>query len=171
MTLNSLDTAKQALLEPAGLDTNALDQVMNQLAGGVDAADIYLQATRHESWSLEDGMVKEGSYGIDRGAGRRLQISQMTIAIGKARQQRRIEADALLRIDRQQVVFLVHQFAFGNAPDAIALLDPVVEASAAMDINLDAIERTAHLDRHACLGDGARGVDLHDAATQQMLRA
>ena len=78
MPLKSLDIARQTLLEPAGLDMTALDRVMDQLAGGVDAADIYLQATRQESWSLEDGIVKEGSHSIDRGAGIRAVSGEKT---------------------------------------------------------------------------------------------
>jgi TldD protein len=43
---------------------------MSQLQGhAVDVADLYLQATRFESWALEDGLVKEASYSIEQGAG------------------------------------------------------------------------------------------------------
>jgi uncharacterized protein (TIGR02099 family) len=34
-----------------------------------DAADLYFQHTRHESWGLEDGIVKEGSHDIEQGVG------------------------------------------------------------------------------------------------------
>ncbi len=35
----------------------------------VDYADLYFQSSYHESWMLEDGLVKEGSYNIERGVG------------------------------------------------------------------------------------------------------
>ncbi len=67
-----LETARRTLLEPAGLDLHHLRQVIEQLAvHGVDAADLYLQHHRLESWVLEDGIVKEGSFSLERGAGLR----------------------------------------------------------------------------------------------------
>jgi TldD protein len=48
------------------------------LGAGVDTADIYLQATRYESWGLEDGIVKEGTHSIDRGAGIRAVSGEKT---------------------------------------------------------------------------------------------
>ncbi|WP_105188018.1 metalloprotease TldD [Pseudoalteromonas sp. T1lg48] len=35
----------------------------------VDYADLYFQSSYNESWVLEDGLVKEGSYNIERGVG------------------------------------------------------------------------------------------------------
>ena len=70
MSHQALAIAQTALLEPVGLAANDLERVMQQLLGaGIDTADIYLQATRYESWGLEDGIVKEGSHSIDQGAG------------------------------------------------------------------------------------------------------
>ena len=52
---------------------------MAQLLGAsVDAADVYLQATRYESWMLEDGIVKEGSHSIEQGAGVRAVSGEKT---------------------------------------------------------------------------------------------
>jgi TldD protein len=65
-----LTLAEASLLTPSGLGANDLEPVMGHLLGtGVDTADIFLQATRHESWALEDGIVKEGAHSIDRGVG------------------------------------------------------------------------------------------------------
>src|SRR5256885_6809879 len=36
----------------------------------VDDADLYFQYTRAEGWSLEEGIVKTGSFSIDQGVGR-----------------------------------------------------------------------------------------------------
>jgi TldD protein len=79
MSTEPLAIATQSLLEPAGLAVSDLEQVMGQLLGaGVDTADIYLQATRYESWGLEDGIVKEGTHSIDRGAGIRAVSGEKT---------------------------------------------------------------------------------------------
>ncbi len=67
---NTLEIAKSRILEPSGLAESDLDRVFGGLLGpSVDNADLYFQASRHESWSLEDGIVKEGSHGIERGVG------------------------------------------------------------------------------------------------------
>ncbi len=61
---------EQHLLTPAGLDVQLLEGVMGGLrVPGIDYADLYLQYSRSESWVLEDGIVREGSFGIDQGAG------------------------------------------------------------------------------------------------------
>ncbi len=44
----------------------------------LDLADMYFQATRFESWSLEDGIVKEGSFNIDQGVGVRAVSGEKT---------------------------------------------------------------------------------------------
>jgi TldD protein len=66
-------------LEPAGLAPSDIDHVMGALLGAsVDAADIYLQSSRFESWGLEDGIVKEGSHSIEQGAGVRAVSGERT---------------------------------------------------------------------------------------------
>ena len=67
---NPIAVAKQSLLAPTGLEDTHLERALNALMrGGVDNADLYFQVTRQESWSLEDGIVKEGSYSLDQGVG------------------------------------------------------------------------------------------------------
>jgi TldD protein len=79
MNHDPLAIAHQTLLQPAGLGNRDLDRVMAQLLGAsVDAADVYLQATRYESWMLEDGIVKEGSHSIEQGAGVRAVSGEKT---------------------------------------------------------------------------------------------
>jgi len=65
-----LDIATHTLLEPAGLSDQQLQQVLGKVLGhAVDYADLYFQSAHHESWILEDGIIKEGSYHIDYGVG------------------------------------------------------------------------------------------------------
>ncbi|SEO75342.1 metalloprotease TldD [Aquisalimonas asiatica] len=75
----TLSIATERLLEPAGLGDAALEDVFGRLMGpGVDAADLYFQATRHETWMLEDGLVKRGSHSIDQGVGVRAMAGEKT---------------------------------------------------------------------------------------------
>ena len=70
--MNSLNVAEQALLEPTGLRRTDIDRILNSLMGpSIDNADVYFQLSRRESWVLEDGIVKDGSFNIEKGAGAR----------------------------------------------------------------------------------------------------
>ena len=67
-----LELARQTLLDAPGLNERALSQVMDKLLSRqIDAADIYFQYSRLESWVLDDGIIKEGSHSIEQGAGLR----------------------------------------------------------------------------------------------------
>ena len=70
MSSSLLATARDALLSPYGLGENDLQTVLDQLMGhSIDNADLYFQISRHESWMLEDGIVREGHHGIEQGVG------------------------------------------------------------------------------------------------------
>src|SRR6478735_11189308 len=63
-------TADRTLLAPYGLDAGGLSRVFGQiLSHQVDYADLYFQYCRSESWSLEEGIVKSGSFNIEQGVG------------------------------------------------------------------------------------------------------
>jgi len=65
-----LEDAERALLAPAALDRPALDRVLASIhTHEVDFADLYFQHSQFESWSLEEGIVKSGTFSIDRGVG------------------------------------------------------------------------------------------------------
>ncbi len=65
-----LAEAHQSLLAPAGLDEAALSRVLASIhSHQVDFADLYFQHASFESWSLEEGIVKSGTFNIDRGVG------------------------------------------------------------------------------------------------------
>jgi TldD protein len=62
--------AEQQLLRPGGLAAGDLDGVFTRLMGpSIDAADLYFQHSRSESWMLEDGIVKDGNHAIEQGVG------------------------------------------------------------------------------------------------------
>ena len=68
--VNHLAIAREILLTPFGLDETALSKVLGSMfTHKVDYADLYFQFTRSESWSLEEGIVKTGSFSIDQGVG------------------------------------------------------------------------------------------------------
>jgi TldD protein len=69
-TLERLAAAQASMLEPAGLGEAMLQQALSMIAEHrIDDADLYFQTTRHEGWSLEEGIVKSGSFSIDQGVG------------------------------------------------------------------------------------------------------
>jgi TldD protein len=74
-----LDSARSAILAPAALDEDRVAGVLGEVMGhAVDYADVYFQAVREESWSLEDGIVKDGAHSIDRGVGVRALAGERT---------------------------------------------------------------------------------------------
>lgn len=74
-----LDIARKTLLAPAGLDVTDLDRLLGQIfTHRVDYADLYFQYSRHESWSLEEGQVKSGSYSVEQGVGVRAVSGEKT---------------------------------------------------------------------------------------------
>jgi TldD protein len=69
-TLERLALARSLLLEPYGLSEATLRKALRTMGEHhIDDADLYFQYTRSEGWSLEEGIVKSGSFGIDQGVG------------------------------------------------------------------------------------------------------
>ncbi len=78
-TLDCLNVAKSLLLTPFGLDESQLARALGEIkAHQVDEADLYFQYTRSEGWSLEEGIVKTGSFSIDQGVGVRAVSGEKT---------------------------------------------------------------------------------------------
>jgi len=74
-----LNIARELILRPGGLDDARLDAALSQvMSSSVDAADLYFQLAREESWALEDGIVKEGSASIEQGVGVRALAGEKT---------------------------------------------------------------------------------------------
>ena len=132
-TNQTLATTREQLLAPAGLDLPVLERVLHDLTGPkVGYADLYFERSRGESWSLEDGIVKEGSHGIDQGVGVRAVCGEKTgfaysddfspLALDSA-------AAAARAIARQGQSRDVRLQAAGSLPARYAAIDPL----AAMD--------------------------------------
>lgn len=76
---NFLEIARKNILDPAGLTDNQLQNVLSDVLGNaVDNADLYFQSTYSEAWVLEDGIIKNGSFNIDRGVGVRAMSGEKT---------------------------------------------------------------------------------------------
>jgi TldD protein len=77
--LARLATAKQLLLEPYQLDEAHLQRVLATIfEHRTDYADLYFQYSRSESFSLEEGIVKSGSFDIEQGVGVRAIVGEKT---------------------------------------------------------------------------------------------
>ena len=76
---NFLQQAESVLLTPFGLSEGDLARTFgNILSHRVDYADLYFQYARSEAWSLEEGIVKSGSFNIDQGVGVRALSGEKT---------------------------------------------------------------------------------------------
>src|SRR5579885_1918130 len=65
-----LALAQRNLLAPGGLSPSDLERGFAKIMGpSIDAADLYFQHVRSESWVLEDGIVRDGSHSLEQGVG------------------------------------------------------------------------------------------------------
>ena len=150
-TLERLAIAQAQLLEPYGLSESTLARALATIREHrVDDADLYFQGTRHEGWSLEEGIVKAGSFSISQGVGVRAVAGEKTAfaysddlseaalmdaartvrSIAAAGQQRRVRVGPKARPARSRTLYA--------AADPIATLD-----SAAKVALLERVERMA----------------------------
>jgi len=74
-----IESVMADMLAPAGLEERHLNRTLDSvLRGGVDYADLYFQLSRQESWTLEDGIIREGSFSLDQGVGVRAVSGEKT---------------------------------------------------------------------------------------------
>jgi TldD protein len=129
MSDKAFQMARRTILEPAGMDDGDIQRLLDGvMSRSVDAADIYFQYSRHESWTLEDGIVKDGGHGVDQGAGIRAVSGEKTgfaysdeiilPALGKA-------ADAARSIARQGREGAVQAWQRSGDTALYAPLDPL----------------------------------------------
>jgi TldD protein len=150
-TLERLSVAKSLLLTPFGLDESHLARALAEIkAHKVDEADLYFQYTRSEGWSLEEGIVKTGSFSIDQGVGVRAvsgektafaysdDISQASL-LDAARTVRSIAAVAQTGRARVATKKIASSRTLYNAADPIASLDSTAKVKL--------LEKVEHLAR------------------------
>ena len=74
-----IESVMADMLAPAGLEERHLSRTLDSvLRGGVDYADLYFQVSRQESWTLEDGIIREGSFSLEQGVGVRAVSGEKT---------------------------------------------------------------------------------------------
>ncbi len=79
MSQHIIHQVTESLLTPSALSLQDIDRVFSKImCSTVDSADLYFQSVYHESWYLEEGIVKEGSYTYDRGVGIRVISGEKT---------------------------------------------------------------------------------------------
>ncbi len=154
-TLERLETARHLLLEPYGLTPSHLTQALNLIAAHrIDDADLYFQYTRSEGWSLEEGIVKSGSFSIDQGVGVRsvagektafaysddiseaalLDAARTVRSIAAAGQSRRVKVDAPTQVaGGRQLYGNLDPIATLDSTEKVALLEKVEKLARAKD--------------------------------------
>jgi TldD protein len=154
-TLERLAMAQALMLEPFGLDDATLSRALTTIREHrVDDADLYFQTTRHESWSLEEGIVKSGSFSIDQGVGVRavagertafaysddlseaslMDASRTVRTIAAAGQDRRVKIDRKPRIAASRVLYApTDPIASLDSAQKVALLEKVEQLARSKD--------------------------------------
>jgi len=65
-----LTKVDQVILQPAELTLDQINQTLDRLQQHqIDAGDLYFQVSQQESWVMDDGIIREGSFNIDNGVG------------------------------------------------------------------------------------------------------
>ncbi|CAD7840665.1 MAG: TldD protein, part of TldE/TldD proteolytic complex [Olavius algarvensis Gamma 3 endosymbiont] len=76
---STLETVSKNILEPSALQLGHLDGFLNGLLGKhIDAGDLYFQTSQQESWVMDDGILREGSFSIEKGVGIRAMSEEKT---------------------------------------------------------------------------------------------
>ena len=76
---STLDTVTRHILEPSDLHIDKLGGFLGALHGqDIDAGDLYFQTSQQESWVMDDGILREGSFNIEKGVGIRAMSEEKT---------------------------------------------------------------------------------------------
>ena len=154
-TLERLAIAQALMLEPFGLDEGTLARALATIREHrVDDADLYFETTRHEGWSLEEGIVKSGSFSIDQGVGVRAVAGERTAfaysddlseaslmdaartvrTIAAAGQDRRVKLARAPKVARSRLLYApLDPIATLDSTQKVALLEKVEQLARAKD--------------------------------------
>ncbi len=76
---SNLETVSRSLLEPSGIEVDQLGNYLGALMGPqIDAGDLFFQISQQESWVMDDGILREGSFSIEKGVGIRAMAGEKT---------------------------------------------------------------------------------------------
>ena len=72
-------TVEKQLLQAKGMSLSDIEHSIGTLLGReIDYGEVFIQSTRGESFGLEDGIVKDGSFGVEAGIGVRALAGEKT---------------------------------------------------------------------------------------------
>jgi TldD protein len=154
-TLERLAVAQSLLLDPYQLSEASLARALGVIGEHrVDDADLYFQYTRHEGWSLEEGIVKSGSFSIDQGVGVRAVAGEKTAfaysddiseaalldaartvrSIAAAGQSRRVKVGRATQVAKSRLLYApLDPIATLDSTQKVALLEKVEKMARARD--------------------------------------
>ena len=129
----SLNLVTEQLLSANGLSHQDLFSILSQLSERrLDYGDLYFQSSYHESWVLEDRIIKDGSYNIDQGVGVRAINGEKTgfayadqISLLALEQ----SAQAARSIVREHGGGRAHTLGAVTYPERYPVLDPLLSMS------------------------------------------
>ena len=123
-----LKQVSESLLAPTGVELSHLSQVLDHFSSRqIDYADLYFQLSQDESWALEDSIIKEGGFYIDRGFGVRAVSGKKT---GFAC------AEAARSISNESGQLLVKNFKETTACQRYAAINPLETLSREQKVDL-----------------------------------
>ncbi len=150
---NAIDEVMTRVLEPAGLEERHLSGALGSImTRNIDTADLYFQISRQESWTVEDGIIKAGSFNLDQGVGVRAVSGEKTgFAYSDELMLPALEqaAKAARAISRQGQSNAVQAWSRSDRQDLYSSRDPIVsiedEQKTALIGDLD--KKTRQLDK------------------------
>ncbi len=184
-TIERLAVAQALLIEPFGLTEASLSRALQAIATHrIDDADLYFQYTRSEGWSLEEGIVKSGSFGIDQGVGVRavagektafaysddiseaalMDAAQTVRTIAAAGQSRRVKIDTPRKVASSRVLYApMDPIASLDSTQKVALLERVEKMARAKDPRIKQVMASISGEYDVVLvarADGTRAADV-----------
>jgi TldD protein len=184
-TLERLALAQQLMLEPFGLGEATLARALALIGEHrVDDADLYFQTTRHEGWSLEEGIVKSGSFSIDQGVGVRAVAGEKTAfaysddlspealmdaartvrTIAAAGQQRRVKLARAPKVAKSRLLYApMDPIGTLDSTQKVALLEKVEKLARAKDPRVVQVMASVGAEYDVVLvarADGTRAADV-----------
>ena len=138
-----VETARTALWDAGGIGDGDVSRLLGRLASrGIDTGELFFQVSRREAWMLEDGTVKSGSFGVDRGVGVRAISGEKTgfaYADDVALPALADATNAARSIARSGGSGAVQATSSAQAPMRYAAVDPI--SSAREDAKVDLLRR------------------------------
>ena len=140
MQASTLKTVKEAILDTEHLVEKDIINIAESFhSKGIDIADLYFQISRRETWVMDEGKIKGGSFSLDKGVGVRAVSGDKTgfaysddlslVAIKKAVQ----ATQSIARLGQSSSTNISQ---ISNIPDRYPSIDPLISISDQKKIDL-----------------------------------